>query len=428
MEYVNELTEAYARQYPAEVARTIAEQPELFSEAKSLSTATINLLFDRIDPSTLRGLFYQLSDEQQVDILQNASVRLGLVILRSLTDEEQAQVLARMNTLAREEFSKLLSFSESSAGYYMDRPTANFFVHDPVEQCLNKLRASNLKSIRSIYVVDADNYLAGRVDMQDMATATRDTLLRDLIIPVEGVVTLTSPRQELLDIFKRSPVDSVPLVDTDSRLVGVVRYASLFRAAEMDTSASLQRMVGASAEEKALSSPWFAVKKRLPWLHINLVTAFLAASVVALFEATIAQFTALAILLPVVAGQSGNAGSQALAVTMRGLALKEVSILHWRGVLSKEIQIGVIDGMALAVTCGLGVLVWSGSLGLGLVIAIAMIVSMIAAGISGALVPMMLIRIGQDPATASSIILTTVTDVAGFFSFLGTATLLSFML
>jgi magnesium transporter len=134
------------------------------------------------------------------------------------------------------------------------------------------------------------------------------------------------------------------------------------------------------------------------------------------------------VLLPVVAGQSGNAGSQALAVTIRGLALKEIGMREWRKVLNKEVLVGLTNGVALAITCGLGVYLWSRSLGLALVIAVAMVLSMIAAGISGALVPILLTRFGQDPATASSIILTTVTDVAGFFSFLGTATLLSFML
>jgi len=183
-----------------------------------------------------------------------------------------------------------------------------------------------------------------------------------------------------------------------------------------------------SADERALSPAAFSVKRRLPWLHINLLTAFLAAAVVGLFEDLIAQFTALAVLLPVVAGQSGNAGSQALAVTIRGLALKEIGMREWRKVLNKELLVGTTNGLVLALTCGTGVYLWSMSLGLALVIGVAMVLSMIAAGISGALVPILLTRVGQDPATASSIILTTVTDVAGFFSFLGTATLLAFML
>ena len=207
--------------------------------------------------------------------------------------------------------------------------------------------------------------------------------------------------------------------------MGVVRYQRLFDAIESVATAGMQKMVGASADERALSTAMFSVKRRLPWLHINLLTAFLAAAVVGVFESLIAQFTALAVLLPVVAGQSGNAGSQALAVTMRGLALREIGIREWRQVLAKEVVVGLVDGAALAVTCGLSVFVWSQSIGLAIVIAVAMVMSMVAAGISGALVPIILTRVGQDPATASSIILTTVTDVAGFISFLGTATLLA---
>jgi magnesium transporter len=181
--------------------------------------------------------------------------------------------------------------------------------------------------------------------------------------------------------------------------------------------------VGASPDERALSSPSFAVRKRLPWLQINLLTAFLAASVVGLFEGVISQFTALAVLLPVVAGQSGNAGAQALAVTMRGLVLREISLRQWPVVLGKEALTGLVNGLAVAATTGVGVYFWSRSTALSAVIMSAMVISMLAAGLAGALVPILLRRFGQDPATASSIILTTVTDVVGFFSFLGIATL-----
>ena len=187
-------------------------------------------------------------------------------------------------------------------------------------------------------------------------------------------------------------------------------------------------MVGAGREERALSEAQFAIKKRLPWLEINLATAFLAASVVGLFEGTIAKFTALAVLMPVVAGQSGNTGAQSLAVTMRGLALREISTRHWFRVLFKEIKVGLINGIAIAATTGVGVLLWSRSTGLALVIVIAMVASMVIASIAGSLIPIALTRLGQDPAQSSSIILTTITDVAGFMSFLGIATLLSSLL
>jgi magnesium transporter len=211
-------------------------------------------------------------------------------------------------------------------------------------------------------------------------------------------------------------------------LFGVIRLEVLLRTLLDVTSRDLQIMVGACREERALSPVGFAVRKRLLWMEINLVTAFLAASVVGLFESTIAQFTALAVLLPVVAGQSGNAGAQALAVAMRGLALREIRARHWLRLMFKEMRVGAINGVVVALTTALGVFVWSGSWGLSLIIATSMVLSMAIACTAGALVPMILTRLGQDPAQSSSIILTTVTDVAGFFSFLGIATLLAGLL
>jgi len=199
-------------------------------------------------------------------------------------------------------------------------------------------------------------------------------------------------------------------------------------AAQEEASANAVTMVGAGEDERALSSPLFAIRKRLPWLQINLLTAFLAAAVVGLFEETIAKVTALAVLLPVVAGQSGNTGAQALAVTMRGLALREVRTRHWLRVAAKEAVAGLGNGCAVALTTSAAVYLWSRSAGLALVIGVSMILSMFLAGLAGAAIPMLLAALRQDPAQSSSIILTTVTDVAGFFSFLGIATLLAAML
>jgi magnesium transporter len=236
------------------------------------------------------------------------------------------------------------------------------------------------------------------------------------------------PREDVVEMMQNHPITVLPVVNVSGRFIGVIRQAELMTAVEEETSLDMLTMVGASPDERALSSPMFAVKKRLPWLQINLLTAFLAAAVVGMFESTIAQFTALAVLLPVVAGQSGNAGAQALAVTMRGLMLREISLRHWPAVVGKEAMTGLMNGVAVAFTTGLAVYVWSKSLALVAVIVLAMVISMLAAGLAGALVPILLRRFGQDPATASSIILTTVTDVVGFFSFLGIAAMFAPML
>jgi magnesium transporter len=185
----------------------------------------------------------------------------------------------------------------------------------------------------------------------------------------------------------------------------------------------LQKMVGAGGDERALSPVSVVVRKRLPWLYVNLATAFVAAAVVGLFEGTIEKVTALAVLLPVVAGQGGNTGAQSLAVVMRGIALRELVPGTTRRLLLKESFGALINGVAIAIGTGAAVLLWDGRLGLVLIISLAMVVNMAAAGLSGAAIPLVLQALGRDPAQSSSIFLTTVTDVVGFAAFLGFAVL-----
>jgi magnesium transporter len=234
----------------------------------------------------------------------------------------------------------------------------------------------------------------------------------------------TAPVEEVLERLEGLR-ESLPVLDIDGRLLGAIRGGDVLAAAQEEASADLQTMVGASRDERALSPASFAVRRRLPWLHVNLATAFLAAAVVGLFEETIARITALAVLLPVVAGQSGNGGAQALAVAMRGLALREVRLSQWRRLLLKELAVGFTNGVAIAAVTAAGVYLWSRSGALAVVIGVAMVISMTVAGLAGASVPLVMKAVGQDPATASSIVLTTITDVVGFFSFLGLASLLA---
>jgi magnesium transporter len=232
-----------------------------------------------------------------------------------------------------------------------------------------------------------------------------------------------APREEIVEVLTKTGVTTLPVISVDGVVQGVIRYESLVQAAREDAMTDLQAMVGVSRDERALSPVFFSVRKRLPWLNINLLTAFLAAAVVGAFEDVIAQITALAVLLPVVAGQSGTTGAQALAVTMRGLALREVRPRQWPRLVLKEMGAGAINGVAIALVTAIGVYVWSGSLALCGVIGVAMVMSMVIAGASGAAIPIIIAAFGQDPAQSSSIVLTTVTDVMGFLSFLGLAAL-----
>jgi len=361
-------------------------------------------------------------------VLEEIRPNTALTLLGQFDEEERNRCIADLNLALQRELQELMVYPDDSAGRLMETRIGVFRPAMTVAQALERLRRSKLRGLQSIYLIDDERRLTARVAVHDLAIADPSQHLRDIAESVSLVVQGISPRNEVVEMLERSRMPSIPVVDFEGRLLGVVRYTSLIKAMQEVATDAMQTMVGASKDERALSKAMFAVRKRQPWLQINLLTAFLAAAVVGLFENTIAQVTALAVLLPVVAGQSGNAGAQALAVTMRGLALREISLRDWLRVTVKEVQVGLVNGISIAVTCGIGVFLWSGSFGLVLVIAMSMVLAMVAAGFAGAVVPIVLKRLGQDPAQSSSIVLTTVTDVAGFFSFLGIATLLMSML
>jgi magnesium transporter len=424
------LTQRFLLDFPGEAARELESMPA--NEAAALLAPhvlrAVVRAWEALAADFARAVLEHLPAELAHRVLAEAEPAASAAVLMLLEAEARERLLAPLDKEVARELRALASYPEDSAGRLMDARIIPLRVGMTVGEAIERLRNVRRRGLRELYVVDDAGRLAGRVELQDIALAEREKPLAEIMHGVQAVVRDLDPREEVVDILQREPISVLPVVNQDGRLLGVIRQAKLMAAVEEEASVDIQTMVGASPDERALSRPLFAVRKRLPWLQVNLFTAFLAAAVVGVFESTIAKFTALAVLLPVVAGQSGNAGAQALAVTMRGLVLREISLRHWPKMVWKESAAGVVNGLAVAATAGLGVYVWSGQVGLVWVICLAMVVSMVAAGLAGALVPILLHRFGQDPATASSIILTTVTDVVGFFSFLGIATLFAGML
>jgi magnesium transporter len=388
----------------------------------------VAVMWARLAPPIAATLFTALPEDDANALLEALDPNHVLVLLGQFEPSEREAILERAAPPLARELRRLMTYPENSAGRLMDTHITVLRHSLSVDEAIEVLRTYSTRTWRSVFLIDDDNRLTARVTFQRLATSAGGMLLSELSEPIIAAVKPVEPREEVAELFDRYRLSDLPVVDMDGALIGIIYNTSLVDVLQEEVSVDMQTMVGASKDEHALSKVSFAVLKRQPWLQVNLLTAFAAASVVGLFESTIAQFTALAVLLPVVAGQSGNAGAQALAVTMRGLALREITLRHWLRVLRKEVGVGFINGVGIAITCGLGVLVWSGSIGLVLVIASSMVLAMVAAGFAGALVPIVLTRLGQDPAQASSIVLTTVTDIAGFFSFLGIATLLSGML
>jgi len=415
--------------HPEEAAQSVAvASPDAAARVLDKSgAASAARVVARLSPEAAASVLEDMDADRAAAIVTHLDPVLAAALLSRL-DDKREQILDRLPGGFVQELRTLMSYPAGSAGSIMDPRVHTFRPEVKAAEAIDRLRRTGRKRVYEVFVVNEDGKLEGVVPLQSLAVAAPEARLDSLTEQVPVSVLFTADREEVADLLDVYPLVTLPVVDMEGRMLGVVRHHTLMETVEQDATSDIQSMVGAGKEERALSSIPFAVRKRLPWLQINLATAFLAASVVGLFEDTIAKFTALAVLLPVVAGQSGNTGSQALAVTLRGLALREIRINHWPRVSYKEAFVGAINGLAVAAVTSLGVFIWSGSAGLMMVIGLAMVISMAIAGVTGALIPMILAAIGQDPAQSSSIILTTVTDIAGFFSFLGLATLFSAML
>lgn len=417
----------YLRDYPREAARKLEALPAQ-DAAQAIAAQSPELVipvWEQLATDVQQRLMELLPEPALGRILTGMDPPLAAELLVACEPADRTRRMAHMDPVAAKLVEGLMAYPPDTAGRLMDPRVAGFRTDMTVADALERLRAFRKdRVLRELFLTDSEGELAGRIEIHDLITAPADERLQRIARPLAVAVLDAAPREEVVEKIEQHRIPTLPVVNVNGRLVGVIHQSALLAALHEEASIDIQTMVGASKDERALSHASFAVVKRLPWLQINLATAFLAASVVGLFEETIAKFTALAVLLPVVAGQSGNAGAQALAVTMRGLALREISARHLPRVVFKEIRVGLLNGIAVAAVCALGVWLWSGSAGLVAVISIAMVVSMVAAGFSGAAIPIVLNRLGFDPAQSSSIVLTTVTDIVGFFSFLGVATIM----
>lgn len=393
---------------------------QLLAEA---STEVVASILKRLTPDRASELFLRLPHDRVGPLAHAMSHNRVAALLARVSEAERESWFVHLDESEANELRELISYPADTAGALMDPRVTSFRPDALVRDVIARLRDLQDRRPNDLYVVGEDGKLLGRVPLDEVVLAPESSRLDGLVGTDRVALPAIASRDEIIETFESHRVASLPVVDFDGNLLGVLRHRDIVEAAQREATASSVTMVGASEQERALSSPVFAIRKRLPWLQINLLTAFLAAAVVGLFEDTIASVTALAVLLPVVAGQSGNTGAQALAVTMRGLALREVRVRHWWQVVTKESLAGLGNGVAVAATTSFAVFLWSGSPGLCAVIGVSMVISMTLAGLSGAAIPMLLTVLRQDPAQSSSILLTTVTDVVGFFSFLGIATI-----
>ncbi len=394
---------------------------ELIDRSKALGPREAAELLARQDAKVAAGVL--------VDILPSEARH----ILKELGDAERVRILAAAPPEHVRHWEADSQYPENSIGRVMEPPVAVFGPDESVGGVIEKLR-DLVKTVFVTYgfVVDGDRKLVGVVTMRDLLFSDREQRLAEVMLTGVFALNVETP---LIDAMKQTldrhyPV--YPVCDGDGILVGLVRGQQMFEQQAVELSAQAGSMVGVTKEER-LATPWGrSLLFRHPWLQLNLLTAFVAAGVVSVFEGTIEQITVLAVFLPVLAGQSGNTGCQALAVTLRGMTLGELVEGRGRAAIAKEALLGLLNGALVGVTAGIGMYLFA-AFGsgdepshspamLGLVVFLAMIGSCVISGIAGVLVPLILRRVGADPATASSIFLTTATDVVSMGTFLALAT------
>lgn len=417
---------AYSEAHPAESARALEGLPPADAAAllTQLPAHLAGPVLERVTPEAAAALLSSQGPDATRKLLATMESRHAATILRHLEDVARDAALSGIDPARARRIRALLQYPAETAGGMMETRITSLPVDVTVGQAIALLRRAPRTTLFYLYVTERDGKLAGVLSMRDLLLAAPRDAIRPLVNDKVLSVAATLPQDDLAVLVRENRFVALPVVDSEGFLLGVVRSEEIIGAIEREAFGDFQRMVGAGEDERALSPVPFVVRKRLPWLYVNLASAFLASAVVGVFEHTIAAVTALAVLLPIVAGQGGNTGAQSLAVVMRGMALRELLPgSAWR-LLRKEGLAALANGTAIAAGTGLAVLLWDGRWALVGIISASMVVNMTAAGISGAAIPLLLRASGRDPAQASSIFLTTVTDVVGFASFLGFATLL----
>ena len=362
-----------------------------------------------LEPGRAADIVEEMADDDAADILQE------------LEPEELERILSEVED--RSDVDRLLAYDEESAGGLMTTHVVTVLDTATAGEAIEEIRrqAEEAEGFYQVFVVDADGRLAGLLPLKDLVTSPVGRPVREFMEAADFTVTPDRDQEDVARLMARYNLPSVPVVDPGGRLLGRVTFDDVIDVVEAETTEDLLQFGGVSADEE-LGARWTgAVRSRLPWLYVNLLTAFAAASVVWVFSNAIQELKWLAVFMPVIAGMGGNAGTQALAVSVRRIALGQVPAGREAAIVGKEMLVGLVNGLANALVAGsIGWL--AAGPRFGGVVALAMTANLAVAGFAGAFVPLLLERLRIDPAIASSVFVTTFTDMCGFFLLLGMAT------
>lgn len=376
-----------------------------------------------VDEAIRLDIVDNLPNAQIAQAVQELDSDDAVYILEDLDQEDQDEILSQLPFTERIRLRRSLDYPEETAGRRMQTEFVAVPPFWTIGQTIDYMREDNdlPERFSQIFVIDPTFKLLGAIDLDQILRTKRTVKVEEIMHETRHAIPATMDQEEAAREFEQYDLLSAAVVDENERLVGILTIDDVVDVIQQEAEEDLMRMGGVGDEE--LSDTVFATSRsRVPWLLVNLFTAFLAASVIGLFDQTIEDIVALAVLMPIVAGMGGNAGSQTMTVTVRALATKDLDIYNaWR-IIRREMGVGFINGVVFAILIGIVAATWFSDPNLGGIIAAAMIINMFVAALAGILIPLFLDRFGVDPAVASAVFVTTVTDVVGFFAFLGLAT------
>jgi magnesium transporter len=378
-----------------------------------------------VDDTVREEILEELPPEAVAEGVRELDSDDAVAILADLPKDEQTEILEQLPPPERVALARSLLYPENSAGRRMQ---TEFTAVPPVwtvGRTIDHLRETPDLPDRfwEIYVVDSAGRLQGTVALDRLLRTKRPVPIAELIDEELHPVRVTDDQEDVARLFERYNLVATPVVDEADRLVGVITFDDIVDVIEQEAEEDIRALGGVGREEELSDPVWFVARGRFNWLLVNLATAFLASSVLGLFEGQLQKMVALAVLAPIVASQGGNAATQTMTVVVRALATHELSSANAARLVLREVLVGLVNGLAFAVITGVAAGAWFKVPDLGVVIGLAMICNLVAGALGGILVPLVLHRFRSDPAISSGVFVTTVTDVVGFFSFLGIATL-----
>ncbi|WP_026479821.1 magnesium transporter [Ahrensia sp. 13_GOM-1096m] len=375
-----------------------------------------------VDEAIRMDIVTVLPNEQIALAVREMDTDDAVYILEDMEEEDQADILAKIPFTERIRLRRSLDYPEESAGRRMQSEFVAVPPYWTVGQTIDYLRDTDdlPDSFSQLYVIDPTFRLVGAVDLDSVLRAGRDVRVEDIQRETRHAIPAEMDQEEAAQIFEQYDLLSAAVVDENDRLVGVLTIDDVVDVIQQEAEEDFKRLAGVGDEELS-DNVISTTRSRFVWLLVNLATAIIASYIIGMFDATIEQMVALAVLMPIVASMGGNAGTQTMTVAVRALATKDIDIYNSGRIIRRELTVGLINGMLFAILIGLMASAWFGNVPLGLVIAAAMIINMICAALAGILIPLMLAKMDIDPASASSVFVTTVTDVIGFFAFLGLA-------